>query len=137
MYRLVIAATFVVALVPGSANAQMRKGFRVETTRDGAIAAAVKTFKRMDTDANGSIDNAEVTAILQARAEKRGKQFKPRAATRTIKGSDGNGDGIVTLDEFKTAAGARFDAADANKNGKIDADEARGRGAAKADAGSQ
>lgn len=130
MKTLMVAAVLASAAVAGTASAQMPMGFKVGTTRAAAIDGAEKAFKRMDQNGNGSFDNAEVTAVLQARATKGGKPFKAKAATRMLQRSDGNGDGTVTLDEFKAAAGTRFDAADANKNGTIDAGEARGGGAA-------
>lgn len=126
MKKIMIVLALGATMASGSAMAQhARGGLKAGQTRDGAIAASAKTFGRYDTNGDGSFDSAEVTAVLQARATKTGKAFKPKAAAKQIARYDTNGDGKVTLDEFKAAAGTRFDKADLNKNGTIDADEVK------------
>lgn len=128
MKTLILAATLTATLGAGTALAQMPMGFKAGTTRDAAIAAAEKQFKTVDANADGSIDLAEATAVLTERATKAGRTFRPRQAEQMISRNDGNADGKVTLDEFKAGAGTRFDTADANKNGTIDADEVKAGG---------
>jgi len=127
MKKILIAAAVAAAFTSGAAMAQAGMGLKAGTTRDSALATAEKAFQRMDQNGDGTLDSTEVTTVLQARAAKSGKTFRPKQVTRTIGSNDGNADGAVTLEEFKAAAGARFDNADTNKNGTIDADEAKPR----------
>lgn len=125
MKKIMMTAALAAICASGTALAQGMMGPKAGATRDGALAIAEKTFQRMDQNGDGTLDSAEVTAVLEARAAKKGKSFRPKQVTRMIGNSDGNGDGKVTLEEYKAAAGARFDNADTNKNGTIDADEAK------------
>jgi len=125
MKKIMIAVAVAATFTSGAAMAQ-GMGPKVGATRDAVVAGAAKAFQRMDQNGDGSFDAAEATAVLQARATKNGKEFKPAAAAKAVSNNDANGDGKVTLEEFQAAAGARFDKADANKNGTIDADEVKG-----------
>lgn len=131
---IVLAATATLASAPAMAQ-KMGGAPKAGTTRDQALNAAARAFGKMDANSDGVVDAAEATSVLQARAEKRGKTFKAKAATRFISRNDGNSDGKVTLDEYKAAAGTAFDAADANKNGVIDPEEAPAAAAAPAAGG--
>lgn len=103
-----------------------------------------KKFASLDADGNGSISQAEWTnqgAKRAERAEKRaaagemseGKRHAmrgpgKRGGHRGMHGgmmgkADTNGDKAVSQAEFQTAALARFDAADANKDGRVTAEE--------------
>jgi hypothetical protein len=135
MKKTMIIFAVCAMMASGSAMAQHKGGLKAGATRDGAIAASTKAFGKLDQNGDGAYDNAEVTAMLQARATKSGKAFKPKAAKKMIARYDTNADGKVTLDEFKAAAGTRFDQADTNKNGVIDADEVKAPAAAAAGAG--
>ncbi|WP_218942962.1 EF-hand domain-containing protein [Sphingomonas sp. R-74633] len=126
MKKIMIAVAVAATFTSGAAMAQAGMGFKAGATRDAVVANAAKGFARMDQNGDGAFDATEVTAVLQARATKNGKEFKPAAAAKAISNNDGDGDGKVTLAEFQAAAGKRFDAADTNKNGTIDADEAKG-----------
>ena len=134
MRSIMFAIALVTTVTSAAAMAQIPMSFKAGANRATALASAEKAFNRMDQNSDGKFDIAETTAVLQARAAKNGKTFKRKAAGRMISRSDGNGDGSVTLDEFKTAAGTRFDSTDANKNGTIDLNEGR-RGAAAIDDG--
>ena len=103
-----------------------------------------KKFASLDADGNGSISQAEWTnqgAKRAERAERRaavgemseGKRHAmrgpgKRGGHRGMHGgmmgkADTNGDKAVSQAEFQTAALARFDAADANKDGQVTAEE--------------
>ena len=127
MIAVAVAATFTSGAAMAQAGPGM--GFKAGATRDSALAMAAKAFARFDANGDGAFDEAEATTVLQARATKNGKTFRPKQATRTVSRSDTNADGKVSLEEFQAAAGTRFDNADANKNGTIDADEVKGGGA--------
>jgi EF hand len=101
-------------------------------------------FARLDADGNGAISREEFAARADQRAERRegagehrpgreharmGGQRGPRGgAQRIMASADADGDGAVTQAEFASAMLARFDAADSNRNGTIEASERRGRG---------
>ena len=136
MNKLIAALALTALVAPGAAMAQKMGAPKAGSTRDEALDAAAKAFGRLDANGDGSVDTAEMTTVLQARATKNGKTFRPQAVTRQMSRNDANGDGKVTLDEYKAAAGARFDQADTNKNGKIDPEEGGGAGNA-SDTGSK
>lgn len=96
-------------------------------------------FAMMDTDKNGQISKAEFVASHQARMDKRAEARKAggpqvrrwaggghhRGAGRDMMGGgrDGDRNGMVTKAEFMARPLALFDRADANKDGKVTADE--------------
>ncbi len=106
------------AVVP--ANAQMMMG---GGTRDGAVKQAATRFSEMDGDKDGVVTAADVTTFLARRAEETGRPVSPERAQSMFGNMDLDKDGKVTAQEAGYAAGARFDAMDTNKNGKIDDDE--------------
>ena len=105
-------------------------------------------FARLDTDGNGQLSRAEFSAradgeggpqarregrrgghaaVARVRGEGRGEgmhggMMGGRAALRT---ADADSDGAVTQAEFTTAMLARFDAADANRDGTLTSEERR------------
>lgn len=107
-------------------------------------AKADEMFAAADTDRNGSISRAEFDAAGEARIAKRAER---RAAMADRRGEGGhghqgkrgkrghgggdrllarvdtNGDRAVTPVEMRTAALARFDRIDANKDGQVTAEE--------------
>lgn len=121
-----IVATAVISAIALATPslAQGRGGPPAGQTKEAATAVAERAFKRLDQNSDGTFDVAEATTVLQARATQNGRDFRPRAANRTVARNDGNGDGKVSLEEFKAAALTRFDQADTNKNGVIDPNEA-------------
>lgn len=113
---------------------------RMDVDGDGKLTAADREagrariaemmFDRLDADHNGTISRDEWRAGadrmaaahdgpgrrgMHGRAGMRGAGFLARA--------DGDRDGVVTLGELRAQALARFDRADANKDGKITAAE--------------
>lgn len=98
----------------------------LDTDKDGAISKAEhdKHFETLDTNRDGKIDAAEQQA---ARDKMRGNMRQ----TRADRGqgncrADANGDGVVTraeAEKFGPRMLQRFDSADTNRDGKLDATE--------------
>ncbi len=105
-----------------------------------------KTFASLDADGNGSISKAEWDKHGADRAAKRAERGEKRAAAgeagegkrHGMRGGHGkrgghhgmmmgkadtDGDKAISQAEFQTAALARFDAADANKDGQVTPEE--------------
>lgn len=128
---------------------------RLDTDGDARITPADRAarsgerqdghFARLDADGNGAISREEFAdQRAERRSERRegmgehrprreharmGGQRGPRGgAQRILAGADADSDGAVTQAEFASAMLARFDAADADHNGTIEAGERRARG---------
>jgi Ca2+-binding EF-hand superfamily protein len=98
-----------------------------------------KAFERFDANKDGSISKAEWDQAAADRAGKRGERRTDAGeGKRGMHGhhgkrgghhgmmmgrADTNGDEAISQAEFQTAALARFDAADANKDGQVTAEE--------------
>jgi hypothetical protein len=104
-----------------------------------------KQFASLDADGNGSISKAEWDQHGADRAAKRAERGEKRATGEAGEGkrhgmrgghrkrgghhgmmmgkADANGDKAISQAEFQTAALARFDAADANKDGQVTPEE--------------
>ncbi len=116
-----------------------------------------KRFAAFDGNSDGSISKAEWDQHGADRAAKRGERKERRVAAGEagegkrdgMRGhhgkrgghgmhggrggwmkADGNGDKVISQAEFQTAALARFDAADANKDGQVTAEERQAQRAA-------
>jgi hypothetical protein len=112
------------------------------------VEMQAKKFASLDADGNGSISQAEWANQNAERAAKRAERVAKRAeageagdgkrhgmrghgkrgARHAMHGgmmakADTNGDKAISQAEFQVAALARFDAADANKDGQVTADE--------------
>jgi hypothetical protein len=123
---------------------------KLDANKDGKLDAAdraakraerqAKKFARLDADGNGSISKAEWDQQGADRAAKRaaageagqGKRHAMRGHHGKRGGhhgmwmmgkADTDGDKAISQAEFQTAALARFDAADANKDGQVTAEE--------------
>lgn len=124
---------------------------KLDVNKDGKLDASdraakrsemqAKMFERLDANKDGSISKAEWDQHSADRAAKRGEKRADAGAERGPRGhhgkrgghgghggmmmarADANGDKAITLAEFQTAALARFDAADANKDGKVTPEE--------------
>jgi len=124
---------------------------KMDANKDGKLDAADRTamhaemqarmFASLDADGNGSISKAEWDQHSADRAAKRdageagkGKRDGMRdhhgkrgrhhdMGGRMMGKADTDGDKAISQAEFQTAAFARFDAADANKDGQVTAEE--------------
>lgn len=125
---------------------------RMDANRDGKLDAAdraakradrqAKMFERLDADKDGNISKAEWVQHGADRAAKRAERGEKRAEAgegkRGMHGhhgkrggrhgmmmgkADTDGDKAISQAEFQTAALARFDAADANKDGQVTPEE--------------
>lgn len=124
---------------------------RMDVNKDGKLDAAdraarhaemqAKRFASLDADGNGSISKAEWDQHGADRAAKRAERGDKRAEAgegKRMRGhhgkrgghhgmmmgkADADGDKAISLAEFQTAALARFDAADANKDGQVTPEE--------------
>lgn len=119
MKMLKFAVVAGALLVSGQALAQ-----KAGQTRAEAQAASAKKFKNLDTDGNGKGSPAELLAFMTKAAEKRGETMDQAKVDRRLKRLDTDGDGNVSATELAAEDLAKFDKADANKNGVIDPDEA-------------
>lgn len=92
MRKLIIAFT-AIGLAAGTAHAQEGRG---------------KMFAKFDANADGQLDESEVTALLKARAEKKGQPeiADPKKVKRFIKKADSDGNGTVSQAEMQAAAAA-------------------------------
>jgi len=116
---------------------------RMDANQDGKLDAADRearkgeAFARLDTDGNGSLSEEEFNARREGRqhamrghGERGGMRHAMRGGHDGRGGmmgrmADSNGDGAITQDEFTAGALARFDSADADKNGTVTAEERR------------
>lgn len=125
---------------------------RMDANKDGKLDAAdraakrtemqAKMFERLDADKDGNISKAEWDQHGADRAANRAERGEPRAdageGKRGMRGhhgkrgghhdmmmgkADTDGDKAISQAEFQTAALARFDAADANKDGQVTPEE--------------
>jgi Ca2+-binding EF-hand superfamily protein len=99
-----------------------------KVTRQEAMDRVRREFQRMDLDRDGRITDADLPPMMRGR-----DVLKGGAGGMGMRGgmggmmmgrlieADANKDGIITLDEAVAAAGRRFDQADRNKDGTIDA----------------
>ncbi|MEE4453134.1 EF-hand domain-containing protein [Novosphingobium resinovorum] len=109
----------IALLAGGSAMAQ-----KAGQTRDQAIAASAKKFRNLDTNGDGKGSPEELKAFMDKAAEKRGTTVDQAQFERRLKRLDTDGDGVVSAAELQAEDLAKFDRADANRNGVIDAAEA-------------
>jgi len=127
---------------------------RMDANHDGVLDQADREaqretrrkamFDRLDADHDGAVTLAEFSARPEQRQDARGERGGPRAERRgagerrpgfarrgpmaggMARMADADRDGAVTRAEFTTAMLARFDRADANRDGKISGEERRG-----------
>jgi Ca2+-binding EF-hand superfamily protein len=121
---------------------------RADANGDGKIDAADRDarndarFARLDTNNDGALSKDEFLASHERRAErtaqggeqadgkrpgKRGERMGHRGmhGMGMARNADSDGDGAVSQVEFASAALARFDAADADKDGTVTREERR------------
>lgn len=90
-------------------------------------------FERFDTDRNGQLSREEFSQRMAMRGNADGRRGMRGMRGRGPGGPGGRmgagvlrGDGVVTAEEFRSRALARFDRMDANRDGRIAPDERRG-----------
>ena len=128
---------------------------RMDANGDGKLdkadreARQVAQFKKLDTDGNGTVSQSEFLASRAAKQDgpragrdrmgpgmagpgmagpdgaKMDRKGKDGRMAMMRRSADGNNDGAISRDEFVAGALARFDRADANKDGKVTPDERR------------
>lgn len=128
MKTIFLAASLAAVTLAGVAGAQAvpspaRGPMRADTDRDGVVtraeasAEADARFARMDADHDGRVTPEERRAAMRAmRAERQGGR-RPDHGSGAERPRDGGG---VTAAEFRERALARFDRADADRDGRID-----------------
>ncbi|WP_213981440.1 EF-hand domain-containing protein [Sphingomonas sp. dw_22] len=118
----IIQYSLAAAALLASSNALAQKAGQ---TRDQAQAASAKKFRNLDADGNGKGSPAELAAFMTKAAEKRGETMDQARIDRRFKRLDTDGDGAVSAAELLVEDLAKFDKADVNHNGVIDASEAQ------------
>jgi len=104
------------------------RGQRADLDGDGKVTlaetqtASKARFARMDTNRDGKVTKAELEAVQAKREAARAERGAGRGE-RFFGMMDRNGDGAVSQAEFDAAAKARFQRADANKDGVLTAEE--------------
>lgn len=108
---------------------------KADTNGDGELSQAemeaaraerkAAKFARADKDGNGKLSQEEAQSMKSKRGGKgmRGKGHKRGGGMAMMRNADTNGDQKISKAEFTTAALARFDTADANKDGKLTKEE--------------
>jgi len=106
--------------------------FLVEATRVPLAAARTNPIKMFDTDADGTLDLAEVkkaASALFARLDHDHdgtldrRELAGRLSARELAAADRDHDGTLTLDEYLAVVEQRFKAADPDGDGTLDAKE--------------
>ncbi|MBB4100370.1 EF-hand domain-containing protein [Sphingomonas kyeonggiensis] len=120
MKTVKIAVTIGALLISSQALAQ-----KAGQTRAEAQAASAKKFRNLDADGNGKGSPTELLAFMTKAAEKRGETMDQAKVDRRLKRLDTDGDGNVSAAELAAEDLAKFDKADVNRNGVLDADEAQ------------
>lgn len=126
MKKMILAAAALLAAPAAYAQSQ-GDGMKMLTaadsngdgvvTRDEYARARTANFARLDRNKDGAVSKADFRRLAR---------FKPEAASRLdalIAGMDADKDGKATRAEFDAAPMPMFDRADANGDGRIDANE--------------
>jgi Ca2+-binding EF-hand superfamily protein len=61
-------------------------------------------FKKFDADGDGKLNKAEFTEMTKTQLEKKGRFDYEEQAAKRFKNKDTNGDGFITLEEYKASA---------------------------------
>ncbi len=110
---LLISAGLAQAHPPRAADLDADRDGRV--TRAEVEAFAARHVQQLDADADGVISEADLRAMEERRRERR--------MHRRLKAADANGDGVVSVDEFRDRMVERMMKRDANDDGEIGPDE--------------
>ena len=104
---------------PGAPEAKPTRFDEIDTNHDGFIsrdeflAAEKKRFDEFDTNHDGKIDAKEIASSPPL------MERNIKAAERMVQQWDTDGNGIVTADEYKKSAEARFAKQDKDGTGKL------------------
>jgi Ca2+-binding EF-hand superfamily protein len=66
-----------------------------------------RPFKKLDKNKDLQITTEEWVNFVREKVEKKGGTFNEKKTLKYIKTRDLNGDGVVTLEEFKSTAGKK------------------------------
>jgi Ca2+-binding EF-hand superfamily protein len=107
---------------------------------EGSVAAQAasrgKAIKMFDTDADGTLDLAEVKKAASALFAKLdpdhdgtldARELRGRLTAKELAAADPDRDGTLTLDEYLSVVEQRFKAADPDNDGTLDAKELKSR----------
>jgi hypothetical protein len=103
----------------------------MDTNGDGMVSAsehadfAKAQFQAMDTDHNGQVTVAEMDAWRKTQFKGKAPANLQPSSVTLIKSLDTNTDGMVSAEEYATAAEKDFNAMDTNHDGQLTADEMR------------
>ncbi len=118
--KKITAAAAGIAALAGAAYAAYPGGMRgADADGDGLITAEeidaqkARLFDEADTNGDGALSEAELSAYAQERRRQWREENDP----------DKNGDGVVSFAEHQDAAKARFERLDKNGDGVLDEDE--------------
>ncbi|WP_224404651.1 EF-hand domain-containing protein [Afifella sp. IM 167] len=101
---------------------------QMDTNGDGVLSPdeaagwQEMAFSAMDGDGDGKLTKTEFMSVSFGPGGGKGMRAASRKGARWAD-ADMNGDGVVTMEEFKTSGAARFTAADFNKDGKVTVQE--------------
>lgn len=122
MPRLLVATLSLLIVTPAFAQdtGSTRPSWTARLTRADAERRASMIFGQLDRNQDGFITQDEIDTFTRMMGD------NPRVVdrvTKMITDSDANRDGKVSADEAKVRADAAFDAADANHDGILTAEE--------------
>ena len=133
LFALTLSAGLVLTSTAFAADARSdavaAKIKAMDTNGDGMVstveyaAHAKSEFDAMDTDHTGLVTAAKMD--IARKTTLKGTAGGQLASATIIKSMDTNGDGMLSAEEYATAAERAFNAMDTNHDGQLSADEMR------------